>query len=168
MCATGKPNVEIINAMLILSPMALVLVIILASWKILLILSNPLVKIPGEQAIDVPGNLFRRNRTSTTQQSFIRIVKRIRNLTARVFPFVNQLFEHTRVRVLRNKTLAQQLESFARNLRHDRRIVQKPPTTKRHQVVELPRRHTQLMLVLARKKRHEESHVGKFSTEPLD
>src|SRR5215207_3020584 len=78
--------------------------------KILLILSNPLVKISREKTSHVPGNLFCSNRTSTIQQLFIRIVERFRNLPARVFPFVDQLFKHARVRMLGNKALAQQFE----------------------------------------------------------
>jgi len=80
-----------------------------------------------------------RHCASVVQQLLVRRTERFRDLTAGVFPLVDQLFEHARVRMLRNETLAQQLEPFARDLRHDRRIVQKPPATKRHQVVELPR-----------------------------
>src|SRR5215211_220587 len=130
-------------------------------------MSHPLVKISGEQTIDVSRNLLCSNRTSTIQQLFIRIAERLRNFPARVFPLVNQLLEHTRVRVLRNEALAQQLKPFARDLRDNRRIVQEPPAAKRHQVAELPRRYAQLVLVFTRKKRHQEFDVRILRTESL-
>src|ERR1044072_2069283 len=130
--------------------------------------TNKLIKIAGKKASNVSGDLLRSDRTSTIQQLLVRIVERICNLPARVFPFVDQLLEHARVRVLRDEGLAQQLEPLARHLRHDRGIVQKPPTTKRHQVAELPRRHAQPVLVLARKKRHEEFHVRMLQTKSFD
>src|SRR5690242_19020359 len=85
-----------------------------------------------------------------------------------MFPLVDQLLEQARVRVLWDEARAQQLEPLARDLRDDRRIVQKPPATKRHQVVELSRRHTQLVLILARKKRRQKLHVRILSTNSFD
>src|ERR1044072_1293967 len=113
---------------------------------------NPIPKIPGEHPRNVACDLVRRNSASTRQQSLVRISERVGDLFARVFPLVDQLLEHARIGVLRDETRAQQLQSLASDLRDDRRVIQKPPATKRHQIVKISRRHTQLVLVLARKK----------------
>ena len=114
--------------------------------------TDPLLAISGKQPADVARDFVRGDRPSAKQKLLVRVAERVRDLFARVFPLVNELLEHARVRVLRDEARAQHLESLARDLGNDRRIVQEPPATKRHQVVELPRRHTQLMLVLTRKK----------------
>ena len=83
-------------------------------------------------------------------------------------PLVEQLLEHARVRVLRDEARAQQLEALARDLRDDRRVVQEPPAAERHQVGELPRRHAQLVLVLARQHRDEEPVVGMLRADAVE
>src|SRR6476660_6558654 len=70
--------------------------------------------------------------------------------------------------MLGDETRTEQLKTLARDFRHDRGVIQKPPTTKRHQVVELPRRHTQLVLILARKKCRQKLHVMKLGAQPLE
>ena len=58
------------------------------------------------------------------------------------------------------KLVPEQLEPLAGDLRDDRRVVQEPPAPERHQVGELARRDAQLVLVLARQHRHQETVVG--------
>src|SRR6266850_4229220 len=82
-------------------------------------------------------------------------------------PLVDQLFEYTRIGMLRDKTRSQEFQAFARDLRNDGRVVEKPPTAKWHQVIELPRGHTQFMLVFARQNSREETHVMILSANSL-
>src|SRR5260370_11622572 len=76
-----------------------------------------------------------------------------------MLPLVNQLFEHTRVRMLRDKTRSQEFNALARDLSNDWRVVEKPPTAKRHQVTELARGYTKFMLIFARQDSRQETDV---------
>lgn len=80
--------------------------------KILLILSNPLVKISGEKT-SVSGNLFCSSRTlhdSTVVHKNRRAHQQFAGARVSIY---KSLFKHARVRMLRNEALAQQLESFS-------------------------------------------------------
>src|SRR5712692_4214690 len=82
-------------------------------------------------------------------------------------PLVDQLFEYTRIGMLRDETRSQEFKAFARDLRNDGRVVEKPPTAKGHQVIELARGHTQFMLIFARQNSRQETHVRILCAQAL-
>src|SRR5689334_18586151 len=102
---------------------------ILKSCKSVFLNTDPFAAISRKQPIDIARDLVSRHYSSAQQQLLIHVAEHVRDLFARVFPLVDQLLQHARVRVLRDEARAQQLESLARDLRDDRRIVQKPPAT---------------------------------------
>src|SRR5215213_5475091 len=110
MCVTGKQN-----AVITISPTSLFLVKQALPWKrsvppaaaggsisvrthplpqVVLTLSKPVLTVSAKHAIHVARDLVGRNGTSAEQQLLIGVAERVRDLFSRVFPFVNQLFEH--------------------------------------------------------------------------
>src|SRR6202012_6206068 len=70
------------------------------------------------------------------------------------------LFENARIRVLRNECGSQHFETLAGDLLDDRRVAQKPPAAKGHQVRELSRVDAKLVLVLAAQDGYQKAVLG--------
>jgi hypothetical protein len=70
--------------------------------------------------------------------------------------------------MLRDEARAEHLQTLARDLLHDGRIVHEPPAAKRQQVAELTRVDAQLVLILAAQDANEKTILGKLAAERLE
>ena len=68
--------------------------------------------------------------------------------STRVSPLVDNLFEHSGVGMLRDEAGPQQFDPLSRNLFDHGRVVEEPPATKRHEIVEFSRVDTEFVLIL--------------------
>src|SRR5581483_4689898 len=122
---------------------------------------RPIFKIGAEQTIDIPLNFLTGDNAAILRKQPIALGKNWSKSPARVTPFVDDLFQNAGVRMLWDKTGSQQFNALARNLFHNRRIIQEPPTSERQKTIEFSRNHTELMLILAAEHAHKKPVVRK-------
>src|SRR5882724_7748765 len=104
-------------------------------------------EVATEQTGYIMPDIFTRDGPPVFAQQSVRVGENRSHRAAGVAPFVNDLLQYTRVRVLRDKTGTQHLDAFARDFFHHRRVVEEPPATEWHQVREFARVDAELMLV---------------------
>ena len=81
-------------------------------------------------------------------QQPIRIAEDARKNGTGVLPFINHLLQNTGVGMLRDKTGAEHFKTLPRDFFHNRGIVEEPPASEGHQVIEFSRIDAKFMLVL--------------------
>src|SRR5580658_2735906 len=96
------------------------------------------LEVAPEQAPHIGINHLPSHLKSILGKQPVSIRQNGRQRAPRVPPLIDHLLENARVRMLRYKRGSQHLEPFPRHLLHNRRIVQKPPAAKWHQVAEFP------------------------------
>ena len=83
-----------------------------------------------------------------------------------VGPLVDDLFEDTRVGMLRDETCAEHFKTFASDLFDDGSIVHKPPATEGHEVIEFSREDAEFVLIFAAENADEKT-VGRKITAKI-
>ena len=73
---------------------------------------------------------------------------------ARVVPFVDDLLEDARVRMLRDEAGSEQFDALASDFFDDRRIVEEPPAAERHQLIEFAGVDGEFVLIFAAEDAH--------------
>ena len=110
----------------------------------------------AEQILDVSFDFGASGLPAGLGQSGVFVGEYLRDDVSRVMPLIDNLIEHTGIRMLRSKAQAKQFEPQARDFVHEIRDVIEPPATKDVQVAKLPGKDSEFVLVLAGQNRHEE------------
>src|SRR5690348_14282693 len=111
----------------------------------------------------VPHQIFRvaldfslRRLPASLGQRGIGIDQHIGDHSPRMLPFVNDLIQYARIRMLRSKTQPEQFHSHPRDFLHQRRNIREPPAAEDVQVAEFARQHAKFVLIFSRQYRHRE------------
>src|SRR5579871_4846466 len=100
--------------------------------------ADELLEIRTEQPRDIALDIGARHRPAILCQNSVGVGEDWGERPPGVSPFVDYLLEHPRIGVLRDKAGTQHFQALARDLLDNRRIVQEPPASERHQVIEFP------------------------------
>src|SRR5579875_1295479 len=128
---------------------------------------DPALKICSEQFVDVPPDFLAAYGSAIFPQKAERVREDRPNCAAGVSPLVDDLLQHTCVRVLRNEAEPNHFDALARHLFYNGGIVQEPPAAERQQVPELASVYTKLVLILAAQYADEEAIVREFHAQML-
>ena len=125
-------------------------------------------EVPAEQPSYITFYVFARDRAAIVAQQLIGVGEDWPHRAPRVAPFIDHLFEHAGVGVLRDETGAQHFEAFPGHLFDDGGIVEEPPAAEGHKVGEFAGVDAELVLVLPAQDADEETVLGERNAKALN